>query len=726
MYNLSGDTNTNLVNAKGNTGGISYTYITDDITKNSGKVDFIPYFDRFCLCENMELYKEKIICRSKENKFKIIYSLDEELVIELECKNDNISELAFNFDLNFMGVKGTDYKKQLLPTSPYTSDNGKYIYYTMTSPNGKFMTILAQTPSDGWRLRYSDISLCHYIDGIQFFASFDRKFRGSGRKRIKLRVFFSDTMEEVYKNVGKIYDRPYCFNIVSGGFGGSVVKCSDDTEKVKIISPSKKITYMKSDKNGNVVFCPKEYGIHKVIPLKNETEGLNITIWNGTDYNKLYEKSCDTIKKPYHIDQNLCEGGMFLWAMLLYMNKTGTKKYDAIVRQELDVIIGQNGENVPRKTIVPYKTDRFEAYHISDSDRIQEQFAGVSILLEAYKLYNEEKYLTYAINALNELIDNRLSDDGMIFRFNDSGRIEDYTTVYVPIISIADMAVYLKNKDNKKSEKFADAAVKIADFLVRRGLNFPTEGELNPNKEPEMEDGSISCTALSVLYVYHYIKRDAKYLEFAKKILDLHNTWVIYTPDARMYQSSFRWWETIWEGDGAGPAICAGHAWTIWRAEALFLYGIEANDDECLLKSWNGFVTNFAKINGKGESYSCYEADYIRGGGAVNIRKSLLQLQGEDISKEYRIAHDYPKHTDSSLSRFVWIRCESTWAGVAAILNIKGNIIGINIQREKGEWSVGKDIKRVYIGNISKSEKIIINNIDVDTRNTYYEINHNL
>lgn len=79
----------------------------------------------------------------------------------------------------------------------------------------------------------------------------------------------------------------------------------------------------------------------------------------------------------------------------------------------------------------------------------------------------------------------------------------------------------------------------------------------------EYEDGSISCTALSLLYFCMHLEIKEEYLNLAKEILELHNAWRIYTPDARMNGSSFRWWETIWEGDGQGPAISAGHAWTI-------------------------------------------------------------------------------------------------------------------------------------------------------------------
>ena len=56
-----------------------------------------------------------------------------------------------------------------------------------------------------------------------------------------------------------------------------------------------------------------------------------------------------------------------------------------------------------------------------------------------------------------------------------------------------------------------------------------------------MEDGSISCTALSLLYYCAKIERKEEYIVKAKEILDIHESWVINTPIAPMYRSSLRW-----------------------------------------------------------------------------------------------------------------------------------------------------------------------------------------
>lgn len=64
--------------------------------------------------------------------------------------------------------------------------------------------------------------------------------------------------------------------------------------------------------------------------------------------------------------------------------------------------------------------------------------------------------------------------------------------------------------------------------------------------------------ALSLLYYCRYIAYVEGYVTFAEKVLRLHDWWRCYTPDARLFMSTIRWWETIWEGDGTGLGICAG------------------------------------------------------------------------------------------------------------------------------------------------------------------------
>jgi len=306
---------------------------------------------------------------------------------------------------------------------------------------------------------------------------------------------------------------------------------------------------------------------------------------------------------------------------------------------------------LPRITILDKPQDNgYPAYHLYKSNRIQEQFFGITIFLDAYKYFKDDKYLRYAINSLNTLIDYYQKEDGGFYtKMPWNEFYDDYSTVTCLIIPIIDMALFMKDIDEKISKKFELSARKLANHVFNRGFDFPTETVISDEHEPEMEDGSISCSALTLLYFYNKIEKKEEYLLKAKGILDFHESWVVKTPLVNAYRSSLRWWETGWEGDKDGPALCLGHAWSIWRGEADFWMYKATNNHEYLLKAINTFNTNFAKIDSLGKSYSIYCIDYITGGGFEG-KKDLT----------YNIASPFPKQTDSGLSRYVWIRAAET------------------------------------------------------------------
>ena len=117
-----------------------------------------------------------------------------------------------------------------------------------------------------------------------------------------------------------------------------------------------------------------------------------------------------------------------------------------------------------------------------------------------------------------------------------------------------------------------------------------------------------------------------------------------------MKGSTLRWWETQWEGDADGPAICAGHAWTIWRAEADYLYYELTKDEAHLKNARGGFMTNLSKIQENGASYSIYNPDEINGGG--------FHSRCEEI--KFQLAERYASVQDCGISRYVWIRINDT------------------------------------------------------------------
>ena len=87
--------------------------------------------------------------------------------------------------------------------------------------------------------------------------------------------------------------------------------------------------------------------------------------------------------------------------------------------------------------------------------------------------------------------------------------------------SSIETANILESLNDKRAQRFKTLAVKMAEFLLKRGFKFPTEGT-GEDTESDAEDGSVSCTALSVLYVCANLHYDKRYIDFAAKVLKLH------------------------------------------------------------------------------------------------------------------------------------------------------------------------------------------------------------
>lgn len=681
---------TNIADENGTFGLPCFTLKTDNI-KELPHDALEPYSSRIGKYTDFSSEENSIVCDDADNKISTKYILEPDaLKIISKTENDLISEFGINIDLNFLGKKGYEFKEQLLPTTPYSSADGKYMYIILTRPNGKYAVAIVKTCCDGWKFKYSPFCCGHFILNMQFLASFDKVYGGSERKNIEIVLKCADTLEDIFRIISEEFDIPLTVNILNGGFDGyALVKTYGKADKFEIKSPSGKIT---QNPISSKIFLD-EFGFYTVTPILNGKHGLNAVVWNGGNFGNLFDKSCEAIKKPYHPDDNLCEGRCFLWEMLVNMRLEKSLKFNNVAKEELDIIMSKTDKLIPHLTIVPYAVGEYAPYHVHDSDRIQEQFFGVSILIEAYHVYNDKSILDFAVCTLNELVENYMKN-GMVYNGSD------YTTVCCPMIPLVDMTLLLQELNDDRAEIFKKAAGESAEFLYERGYKFPTEGGISELTDVEREDGSISCTALALSYYCAKLNFVKKYADRARDVIMFHRAWTIYTPDARMNCSSFRWWETIWEGDGEGPAICAGHSWTIWQAEALYYCGLLFGDDKMLLESWNGYITCLSKTQYDGTMYSCYEVDYIRGGGFKEIKNNLKQLKGENTDTKYVIAHDYPNHSDSSLSRYAWVRAAKSWMKTAAVLNVDGQTIYINTNSDN---KVADNIKQLYINGEIKN-----------------------
>ena len=630
-----------------------YTQDTDDITKE-GSPDCTPYKDReLDLIWNGSAYVSKDESTTLEAA-----PYQNGIKLTLDTKKQGLSQVGINLPFNFMGKKnGGGWENQYLFNSPYTDTECGVIYAYLTSPSGNNLLLACLEGTQGWKMDYSPYSFGHFFVNLKLLKSYDKAYNqpcASGKLTFVL-LPVTD-IDSAFSALSSVYSLPFLSYEISCGRVGDTLPLTNYNEITHILFKAKDIQGIIPYTGKLKIPCEGEIFL---TPICGSKRGPTISVYGYRDLISLYKKSMDKVDLNIiktKTDGNLCEHQCWASATLRYLMKykdTLTKEevdaYEKRVLSLLNVITEQDKDKAtPRVTVFKEPHDGFIAYNVYKSCRVQELFFGITILLDAYKYFGDEKYYEYFVGATECLVSYYQKSDGRI-EVSRGATSDDYTTVCAPMIPLLDVASFLKGKNDSLSEKYFACADKMAEYLYNRGLHFPTEGAESEQTEEEMEDGSISCTALCLLYYAKNRKENKAYIKKAKEILDIHDSWVMNTPICQIYNSTLRWWETQWEGDADGPALCCGHGWTIWRAEADYLYYLLTGDKHHLIKSINGFGSNLSKIQEDGKSYAIYQADLITGGG---FDKSKIT---------YSIAPRFPKTEDCGLSRYVWIRINDTF-----------------------------------------------------------------
>ena len=695
----------NLVESGAGFGSLNYTLKSDCVAELE-KVPYTPYVPRKAVYGLVKHGGDFAEFENAELGAVLRYELDGGgLKIELNG-GEGFSQFGINLPFNFLSkLNGGNFKEQFLFSSPYSSFDNGHIYCYLTRPDGLNFAVYAQNEIAGWKMDYSPYSFGHFFVSLNMLANFDGAYNFKRYKnRVVLRLRPETDIKSAQKYFSGLKNIPVARYEVSGGLTGTAarVEITGEYDKLKIADAAGEYFI---DACGAYADIPlRVCGITRATPYYKGAAGADCTLYAYDGLGGLYAKAMASVKQEeiYAMDANLCEQQCWISAMLRYMRVYGR---DAAMENQVKAVLGvimtdDERKAVPRLSLFPkaqpeyqkeYGIPALSPYNAWRSNRVQEMLFGVTTLLDAFRTLGDIKYLDYAALVLKAAICDYLKPDGMIERFNPWYRIyEDYTTVTCLIIPVVDMALELRKQGRAgDAAYFSGCAEKIAAFLYRRGMNFPTEGDGTKLASAEYEDGSMSCTALSLLYFCRFFEYKQEYADKAKEILDLHKAWRMYSPLANMYGSTLRWWETIWEGDSDGPSLCAGHAWTIWRAEADLYLALFNRDTGALLDAYNGFTTNFAKIQADGVMYTAYIPDYIAGGGETNNREEI----------EYRTAKGFPRRADSGISRYVFTRCFDSFGRVAAILDTPGFCGYINARCEEPSDAI---IERVRYKNVRR------------------------
>ncbi len=654
-------------------GGLSYTLAAEDIHR-APATDGMPYAEYTAGYERVEVDGDRVLLKNEAFGVETEATFfSDHVTLSMTCTSDAVSEWGMALPFNSLNQDKGNWRSQLISATIYHTADERYWFSYLTRADGKPILAVAESPVDGLKMDYYQFRL----EGIRFLANFDRAFGYASARRPELTVHIYPVADyaQALERVAQVWKRPVCaYDVSACHIGDSLeLRVFGEWNRLRVEEPERE-SYFIENTNAPVRLSPSVYGLTRVTPFQGETVGADCTVFAYDDWKEFYRRACyavpqhedvilgrdaqgNPVWEPTYLcyrgykDFNACEHAMWCPSALRYMQLFGRDaKLERDVKNFLTILTAEDPTiQIPRCTVIAGSQEGYPDGCTLESDRLQEAFNAAGMLLDAYELFGEERYREHAVKVLQGQI-GAMDADGCLRR--PSG--EDYTTVTCLVLALVDAAVVLEREKDPRGAQMRKAALDMTDFIVRRGLSFPTEGGCPVETK---EDGSMSCSALSALYCYAYLEQKPEYLTFAKEILDYHDAWISHVSFPPAFYSTMRWWETKWEGDGTGSAICYGHGWTIWRAEADFYYGILAKDPARLLASYNGYMSNLSKADKEGNLYAIYQNEPIP--------------YQEMIPLENRVFSDgigFPEKKDVTLSRYVFARARDTWYSCTAVL----------------------------------------------------------
>lgn len=560
--------------------------------------------------------------------------------------------LQMNFNLLDMPTRES-WQCQCMPRVIYTDENNAYAYFVFGSADGRFLGVTVNEEFAAWRIKYSYDG--HKMTGFQILSQADDVKCEKGKclpdtDRLSVTLLFADGMEECLKKIAGQLGIVLAMPGISGGVTGchvplQVFHQENETAKTEVIMPDKSLVQPEKEtelvlsqngmyqirtygKNGRChvsrVFCHAQWK-----ELYTKINGFYREHFQDQETGAFYRVIRRESMKPdgvtfegvafgnphAHFSCRTGEfGGFAAWAMmknclLFGENEELLKSIDGYV---LDWALNRGHEDQPYygtvyKKLAEYMGRSFGAYHLFEElNYVQHELFLLEELVDYVRLTKDENVLKDAI-ALADHVRTEHLENGAIINENFPGKKVDYSTVHSAISGFLALAVYLREQGKEEAERFYGAAEQIADHVCRRALDFPTEGE------PCTEDGSMSCSVITLLSAYLEIAPKKEYLEVAQQIMDAHRALEMNGADCRMKNSTIRFWETQYESHSWGPSVNAGHGWTIWNAQAKALYARIRKDFSVLKESYEGFVTNMCKMESNGGMRCCYTPDMIPG-----------------------------------------------------------------------------------------------------------------
>lgn len=707
-------------------GAMTYTPVDSEAAMKPsgppGDVESVHLDERRAYAPVVEESSDRVVGRNESTGHSITYDLGEDgFDVWLEGDLPFADQVGLDLDFAFMDVdQDAPAEYQYTVQSPYCSDDRSVCYVYLSRPTPPGVLVVALTPAL-WRLRYGRGGFgeegwippaystpLHAILGLQMLARVDSALDSSGTPgpiRQGVRVRFPDNLSEARSYMSEEMGLPLISAPTLGCESGDELQFAVNAPVTRVqltdprgnTSPVSLETGDDATRIGRV--NPEEEGFYTLRAWDESGRSSDLVLRSGASWSDTLRRSVED-KDP--VPSFNSEGLFWADAMAIARGWFGPDEhwdrclYDMLVRIHMQGLDDDQLPDwpAPEPTSLPEEANRdehwytrapipephnylertFSPFHAYKNDRIQDSASLIELFLLAADAYGEETFYEQAVRMGEAVVKDNIDEQGRIYMTSshDPNTRRDYTTVLPPSQHLVQLWQAMRERDDERAPKMRRTILKVADYLVERGFEFPTEGP-----QPHLrwtEDGSISCTALSLLYIYHHVEARPQYLDFAEKVLDFHESWGMDAPDVRMHGSSFRYWETQWENDQEGRAINAGHPWTLWRAEALYWYAIEKRDPQRLLQSYNGYWTNRCKFMPDGSTYACFTPDYI-----------------PDRPRRFELVHSYPETEDPCIAYYLWPRSVETWLRTAAIVDANAagcdadcGPVGLNARLEMG------------------------------------------
>lgn len=707
----------------------------------------VQWMEKYVPCKIVEESRNGMILRSESGNTEVLWNFGEEQIdiqmsIPMECGPRAGMELDFNFlDLQ----NGTDWKYQCMPKIIDVDESLQYAFFVFSTGDDRYLALVVNAPLTAFRIKYSYPG--HRMVGFQLLSQADDVVT-DGRltlrpvKKLSFSMFFGNSCRDCLGKIAEELGLCIAMPTVSGGFPGSEIPIDfiGKRERFLIEQPDgRKIEdteFLVLEQEGvyqlktfsalgyehvSRVLCHTEW--EEIYDKVNRFYRDHFQDESGAFYRIIWSDSLqpeDSVNyegtafgNPEMIGS--CRSGEFggfaAWAMIKNQLLFGKKmEFTESIRKYIENwALNRGHENNPYCSTI-YKMHQeflgreYGPYHLyQEYNYPQHEIFFLEELIDYYKLSKDDDILRDAIGLAKHFMNEHIQEDGMIVCENHPGKIVDYSTVHAEVCGFIRLAELLIEKDREEACVFLKQAEKIANHVCERGLDFPTEGEACT------EDGSMTCSAITLLWAYLRIKPKMEYLKTAEEILQYHRMLVMDGADCRMRNSSLRFWETQYETRDWGPSINAGHAWTIWSAEALALLALIKCDIHMLKDSYEGFITNMCKVQGNGAMPCCYTPDMIPGSPHAPCVWGVNDGMENNVDTRPTTTHlgmSFVRHTYAASGNYFLIKGAELWGHISGIWTEKQ--VAINgIYKDNIFESKAPDFSELLISTLPEKNMVI-------------------